>query len=116
MLYNRYMAIQQNKYGNIKTIYNGRNFDSLLEANHAKMLDSMKRAKQPADRVVAVIYQYRIPLEVKNTLIANYVADFYVSFADGHHEVHETKGVKTDVYKLKKKLVTAIYGDIIKEY
>lgn len=104
------------KYGNIKTAYAGRNFDSILEANHAKMLDVMKKAKEPSERVTSVIYQYRIPIKVNGILCANYVADFYVSFADGHKEIHETKGFKTAVYILKKKLVEALYGVIIIEY
>lgn len=104
------------KYGNIKAEYGGHRFDSLLEANHAKMLDSMKRAKNLSDRVTSVIYQYRIPIKVNNVLCAHYVADFYVSFADGHKEIHETKGFKTDVYILKKKLVEALYGEKIIEY
>lgn len=105
-----------NKYGNIPTTYNGTSFHSKLEANHAKLLDSMRHAKDPKQKVVAVLYQYRMPIIVNNTKICTYVADFYVQFADGHKEVHETKGFKTAVYKLKKSLIEALYGEgIIKE-
>lgn len=104
------------KYGNIKTEHNGRVFDSKREANHAGILDALRRAKEPAQRVAAVQYQYRIPIIVNGVKIAVYVADFYVSFADGHNEIHETKGFRTREYILKKKLVEAIYGEKILEF
>lgn len=105
-----------NKYGNVRTSYNGRTFDSKKEASHAATLDVMRRAKDPSQKVSSVVYQYRIPIVVNSAKIAHYVADFYVSFADGHKEIHETKGVKTRDYILKKKLVEAIYGEKILEF
>lgn len=109
------MAIR-NKYGNIETAYGGRMFASKLEATHARDLDLMRHSQSVDSKVVAVNYQYRMPVKVNGVLICHYVADFYVSFADGHHEIHETKGAKTDIYKLKKKLVEAIYGEEIIEF
>ncbi len=107
---------RKSKYGNVSTLYNGRTFASKLEANHAGELDMLRRAKEPDQQVKSVEYQYRIPVEVNGVRICTYVADFYVLFADGHKEVHETKGFKTAVYKLKKKLVEAIYGEKIMEF
>lgn len=103
------MRTNRNKYGNVRSEYKGRTFASKLEATHAQSLDTMRRAKELSQRVVAVIEQYRIPLEVNNKLIGHYVADFYVSFADGHKEIHETKGMKTALYNWKKKHLEAQY-------
>ena len=105
-----------NKYHNVRTSYNGKMFASKKEATHAGLLDAMQRAKEPSQRVKSVIYQYRIPIVVNGIKIAHYVADFYVSFADGHKEIHETKGFRTREYILKKKLVEAIYGEKILEF
>lgn len=41
-----------------------------------------------------------------------YYADFVVTYVDGHKEVVDVKGVRTDVYKLKKKLLLAKYPEI----
>jgi len=108
--------ISQNKYHNVRTEYNGRWFASKLEASHARDLDLMRRAQDPTQKVVAVNYQYRIPVKVNGVLICHYVADFYVMFEDGHKEIHETKGVRTAVYLIKKRLVEAIYGEKILEF
>lgn len=105
-----------NKYGNTRTEYSGRVFASKLEANHARDLDLMRHAQNPKQKVVAVQEQYRMPIKVNGVLICTYVCDFYVSFSDGHKELHETKGFKTKEYKLKKKLVEAIYGEKIIEF
>lgn len=107
---------RHSKYGNIKTEYNGRKFDSKSEANHAIVLDTMKRAKIPSQRVLDVQYQYKFPVTVSEKHICNYIADFYVTFADGHTEIQDVKGMRTPVYKLKKKLVEALYGQPIIEF
>lgn len=105
-----------NKYRNVRTAHNGRMFASKKEAGHAALLDAMHRAKEPSQRVKSVVYQYRIPIVVNGAKIAHYVADFYVMYADGHKEIHETKGFRTREYILKKKLVEAIYGEKILEF
>ena len=102
------------KYRNTRTAYNGRVFASKREATHAATLDMLRRAANVRQRVMSVEYQYRMPIFVNETKVCEYVADFYVTFADGHQEVQDAKGFPTDIYKLKKKLVKAAYGiDII---
>lgn len=103
------------KYGNRKTEYNGRTFDSALEARWAQALDADRNEKDPKRRVVDVQYQVRYKLAVKKEHICTYVADFVVTFADGHTEIIDAKGVLTDVYKLKKKLMKACLGLDIRE-
>lgn len=41
-----------------------------------------------------------------------YYADFVVTYADGHREVIDVKGMRTEVYKIKKKLLLNKYPDI----
>jgi hypothetical protein len=106
----------QNKFGNTPTLYKGRRFASQLEASHAAELDMLRRAKDPSQQVKSVEYQYRIPIVMNGIKCGTYVADFYVLFADGHKEIQETKGFKTQLYNLKKKLVEAQYGEKIIEF
>lgn len=104
------------KYGNVKTTYNGQLFDSKREAGHAALLDQLRRATNISERVAAVQSQVKFPIEVNEKKIATYVADFVVRFADGREEIHEVKGMKTAVYRLKKKLIEALYGVKILEF
>lgn len=104
-----------NKYGNKKTIYKGEKYDSEREADYARDLDTWRSARSPSQRVVSVQRQYRYLCVVRNKKICTYVADFVVEYADKHTEVVDVKGFKTEVYKIKKKLVEALYKIEIKE-
>ena len=98
---------KSNKYNARKTTVCGRTFDSKREAD--VYLDLLSR-KQAGEIV-------RIGFQPSYTLLAGfkdntgkkqkpitYTADFFVTYADGHSEVIEVKGVKTRDYQLRKKL------------
>jgi Protein of unknown function (DUF1064) len=104
------------KYNATRTSYNDRKFASKKEANHAVTLDLLRVAKDPSQRVEHVEYQYRFPILINGVKVCDYICDFYVTFADGHKEIQEVKGMRTAVYKLKKKLVEATYGQSIIEF
>lgn len=107
---------RNNKYGAIKTEYNGRMFDSKKEAGYAETLDMLRKAKDPKDRVVDIEYQPKFPCVINDKKVCTYIADFRVKYADGREEVVDVKGKKTAIYSLKKKLVEALYLDVtIKE-
>lgn len=99
------------KYGNRRTEYNGRWFASRKEANRAAELDLLVRAGV----VTKWEPQPRFPIQHKGVAVCTYVGDFEVTYPDGRVEVEDVKGFKTDVYKIKKKLVKAHYGIDIKE-
>lgn len=110
----KYLSPKKNKYHNRRTEYNGRMFDSAHEARTAQELDNLRKAALPADRVVDVQYQVPFPIVVNGEKICRYEADFVVTYADDHVQVIDAKGVRTDIFKLKKKLVKACHGiDII---
>lgn len=44
-----------------------------------------------------------------------YVADFVYTDKDGRTVVEDTKGVRTDVYRIKRKLMLQVYGILISE-
>lgn len=56
--------------------------------------------------------QERFALHVKGELICTYVADFVYTDHDGRPVVEDVKGVKTDVYKIKKALFEVIYAPL----
>lgn len=97
----------ENKYKNKKTIVDGITFDSKKEAEQYVQLTLLKRS----GRVLFFLRQvpFHLPEGIK------YLADFVVFYSDGLVEVQDVKGVKTDVYKIKKKLVEANYPLTIKE-
>ena len=52
---------------------------------------------------------------VNGVLVCKYIADFLYKLPSGRVVVEDAKGVKTDVYRLKNKLVRALYGVVIVE-
>lgn len=107
------------KFGNKKTPYNGRIYDSKREAMYAYELDLLKSAKNDSDRVISYLNQVPYLLQdsfkdKKGTTHRKieYVADFVVHYADGREEVIDVKGMRTEMYKLKLKLLLFKYPDI----
>jgi hypothetical protein len=96
-----------NKYNARSSVYNGRRYDSKLEASYAMQLDWMKKAGQ----VKKWIPQYKIDLRINDVHIANYYIDFKVIYTSGHVEYWEVKGFVTNVWKLKYAMAKAIYPD-----
>ena len=92
-----------------RTQYNGTLYHSKKEADYAALLDMLKNAADPKQRVEKWTRQVRVPLIVEGKLIANWYCDFEVTFADGRIELHEVKGFDTEVWRLKRKLFEALY-------
>jgi len=101
--------VAKSKYNNKKTEYNGVLYDSKKEAAYAKRLEYLKHAKELSERVTQVTRQVPYRITVSNKYIATYFADFLVKYGDGRSEVIDVKGLRTPIYRLKKKLVEAIY-------
>jgi len=100
------------KYRNLKTDVDGILFDSQKEAKHYRDLLDRQRAGEIGDLVLQPVF----PIVVNGKKIAKYIADFqYRDLGAGTTIVVDTKGVRTSVYKLKKKLVEALYGIVIVE-
>jgi hypothetical protein len=95
---------RKNKYGNKKTVYNGNKYDSKKEAEYAYRLDMLIKAKE----VISWERQIRLNLLVNDIKVCAYLVDFIVKYPDNKVEYVDVKGYKTDIYKLKKKLVKAV--------
>ena len=109
---------KQNKYGNEWTMYNGVNYQSKKEADFAQLLDTLKSAKNEADKVVS--WESQIPYKFKvNGKIRTYRLDFRVWFANGVIRNYDVKGYKKgsayDLFKLKKELVEEQHGLVVEE-
>ena len=96
-----------NKYHAQKTTVCGRTFDSKREAEvYLELL-----AQKQAGEIVRIGFQPSYTLLAgfvdntgKKQRPITYTADFFVTFADGHSEVIEVKGMRTRDYLLRKKL------------
>ena len=99
------------KYRNTKTIIDGIQFDSKAEASRYQELLLLQRAGV----IHSLELQPRYDLVVNGCKLGFYRGDFrYIDVATGQSVTEDVKGVATPVYKLKKKLVKALYGiDIV---
>lgn len=125
--------MRRSKYGNRKTVVDGITFDSKKEANRFRELQLLERA----GKITALQRQVKYVLiptqrEFSNEIYkkgahqghfkpgkvlekeCSYIADFsYIQ--DGAYVVEDTKGVRTEVYKIKRKLMLERYGIQIRE-
>lgn len=109
MAYNFYKT---NKYHNEKTKVGNITFDSKHEADRYFSLRLLERAGIIKNLARQVRYEIVPKSEYGRALY--YVADF-VYEENGKTIVEDAKGVKTDVYRLKKRLVAEKFGIIVKE-
>lgn len=93
-----------NKYRAKRAFVDGIGFASKLEAKRYGELKLLERAGE----ITQLQLQPRFPIEINGKLICTYVGDFLYRTTQGS-VLEDTKGHKTPEYKLKKKLVEAIY-------
>lgn len=117
------------KYGNQKITIDNITFDSTGEGLRYKELKLLAKTGQITDlqlqKKFIIVPEIREPDTVgprggvkKGKLIqsaAYYIADFVYYDKNGKLVVEDFKGFKTDLYKLKKKLMKYIYDIDIKE-
>ena len=111
MEYQEYLAKKgQNpgKYRNVRTEADGIKFDSSKEAKYYGILKLRKAAGE-----LTFERQVKYDFVINGILVCSYVADFVLQLP-GKKQVVDVKGMRTPIYKLKKKLMKAVYGiDII---
>lgn len=94
-----------NKYGNVKQTYNGYSYDSKAEADYAMELDLRVKAKD----IQLWERQYKVSIDINDIHICNYYVDFRIFHNDKSYELIEIKGMETDLWRLKRKLLEAIW-------
>lgn len=103
---------KMSKYRNIRTEVDGIKFDSAKEARRYGELKLLERAGEIGELGL----QVKMPVELNGKHICNYFADFvYNDLKARKLIIEDTKGVRTPLYKLKKKLVEAQYNVVILE-
>ena len=101
------------KYGNRRIkAPDGQVFDSVKEFHRWGCLRLLERAGRISDLKRQVKFEL-IPKQ-EGELACNYVADF-TYYQNGEYIVEDVKGCKTDVYKIKKKLMLWVHGIRITE-
>jgi hypothetical protein len=101
------MARKPSKYKNVPTVVDGIRFASKREATAYETLRLLERAGRLSELRRQVVYC----LMVNGALAAKYVADFvYKDAVTGLPVVCDAKGYRTDVYKLKKRLMKLCLG------
>lgn len=103
----------RSKYNNKKIEVDGIIFDSRREANRYKELMLLAQAGE----INNIERQKRFELIPKQkdangrvVRACSYVADFVYLDKEGRQVVEDVKGMRTDVYKIKKKLMLYVYG------
>ena len=98
------------KYGNKAMEVGGHKFDSRKEARFFLQLQQDPTVKSIQTQVVFEL----IPKQ-KGERACSYKADFVVEYHDGRTVVYDVKGMKTDVYRIKRKLMLWVHGITIQE-
>ena len=108
------------KYHAVPTVVDGLRFASKAEAARYRELMQLGEL----GLVQNLEFQPRFDLHVEGVKVGTYVADFRYqerslpSWLNSHHwqdVIEDVKGVRTPVYRLKKRMVEAEYGFTIRE-
>lgn len=89
------------KFKNKPVVYNGVRYTSKLEASYAEKLDQWIK-----DGYVK-FYLEQVPIRLPGG--TKYIVDFVVFYTDDTLRFIDTKGMETDIFKIKKREVEAIY-------
>lgn len=103
-----------NKFGAKRTTVDGIDFPSKREANRWRQLKLL----ESAGRIRNLTRQRPYRFEINGTLVCRYISDFeYEEFDSGEWVsiVEDCKGYRTDVYRIKAKLMRACHGIEIRE-
>lgn len=106
------------KYNNKPTVVDGIRFPSMKQAKRYSELKLLEKAGRIAD----LDLEFNFRIEVKGQKICTYRADFVYDELEKSggvitcsRVVEDTKGFRTAVYRLKKKLMKAVHGIEIRE-
>lgn len=105
-------APRQSKYNAKKTVVNGVTYDSKKEAKRGCDLAVLEARGE----ISQLRRQVSFPLELNGVNLGSYRADFcYLRPGAPGTVVEDVKGFRTAIYRLKKKLMLALYGIEIEE-
>ena len=99
--------MSRSKYRNVKSVVDGITFDSKAEAKRYMELKLLERAGE----IENLTLQPKFDCVIDGKKVCSYRADFSY-FTREKRVVEDVKGYKTSVYKLKKKLVEALFAGV----
>ena len=102
---------KRNKFGAVKTEIDGISFASKKEASRYSELVLLLKDK----KIDALMLQTPFLITLNGIKICKYLADFTYTDQQGKFHVEDVKGMRTAIYRLKKKLVEAAYSIEIEE-
>jgi hypothetical protein len=105
------------KYRNKKTYVGNKVFDSRKEAARFIELQMLLKAGEISDLQLQVPYELMPSFKLNGETYRGikYVADFVYKDKDGNTVVEDAKGMRTEVYKMKRKLMAYVHKIKIKE-
>ena len=106
--FNQMLRKKKSKYNAKITEYNGKKYQSDLEARRSQHWDTMLSLKL----IRSCEKQVRIPLHVNGKKIGDYIADFKITHNDGKEEYEDAKGYVTKMFLWKMRHVSAEYPDL----
>jgi uncharacterized Zn finger protein (UPF0148 family) len=108
---------RSNKYGAIRTEFNGKKYDSKFEASVAEELETQKLAGE----IIDYDTHYRVDMNVHRedgslAFVVKHKVDFRIHNLDGSYKLLEAKGVETADYKFRRKCLENIWLPLHKDY
>ncbi len=98
---------KKSKFRNVRTARDGLKFDSKAEANRYTDL----KARQEAGEIRDLIHHKAYHLTIGGELVCKYEADFvYYDIQRGVQVVEDVKGVVTEVFRIKARLMKLLAG------
>lgn len=94
-----------NKYNAVRQTYGGYNYHSRAEADYAAELDLRLKGKD----IKGWERQFKISIDYNGQHICNYYVDFRIHHNDDSYELVEVKGMETETWRLKRKLLEVVW-------
>lgn len=108
---------RQNKYRNVKAELDGITFDSVHERDRYAELKMMEKSGLIKDLELQPVFEL-VPAIRENGKVVQraviYKADFAYTY-NGEKIVEDAKGVKTQAYSIKKKLMRYVHNIVVRE-
>ncbi len=108
----------ENKYFARKTTVDGIEFDSDAEARRYRELCLLERAGEITDLEMQVPYELQPRFKAGRRVIRpiTYIADFrYTDTRTGEQVVEDVKGVETEVFRIKAKMMLYVHGITVRK-
>lgn len=102
------------KFHNKKTIVDGILFDSQMESHYYLYLKELKEQGVVVDFKLQPVFilQEGFSKDGKRIQPIKYIADFEVTYNDGHVEIIDVKGKITEAFRIKRKILLYKYRNV----